>query len=66
MRRIVAALPRVHNGRPGRLLRSETFPLVLDVAEADRLSSGASLKPIHKMRASYQARKQEEKARRGR
>lgn len=56
MRRIVAALPRVHNGRPGRIARSETFRLVLDVAEADRLSQGLSVKPIAKLRAARQKR----------
>lgn len=52
MRRIVAALPRVQSGRPGRIARSETFKLVLDVAEADRLSHGLSTKPIAKLRSS--------------
>jgi poly(A) polymerase len=64
MRRIVAALPRVHNGRPGRLVRSETFPLVLDVAEADRLSEGGSIKAIEKMRADYQEQQTEQTGRR--
>jgi len=53
MRRIVAALPRIHNGRPGRLVRSETFPLVLDVAEADRLSQNKSTRSVMRMRAEY-------------
>lgn len=52
MRRIVAALPRVHSGRPGRIARSETFKLVLDVAEADRLSQGLSTQPIAKLRST--------------
>jgi len=52
----VAALPRVQQGKPGRLARSETFPLVLDVAEADRLSRGLSTEPISKLRAAYRAR----------
>ncbi len=56
MRRIVAALPRVHNGRPGRIARSETFRLVLDVAEADLLSQGLSTKPIEKLRAGAKQR----------
>ena len=50
MRRIVAALPRVHNGKPGRLARSDAFSLVLDVAEADRLSQGQSVRPLRKLR----------------
>jgi poly(A) polymerase len=53
MRRIVAALPRIQNGKPGRMMRSETFPLVLDVAEADRLSEGKTSGPIAKMREAY-------------
>ncbi len=52
MRRIVAALPKVHNGRPGRIARSETFKLVLDVAEADCLSQGMPTKHIAKLRAA--------------
>ncbi len=66
MRRIVAALPRVHGGRPGRISRSETFPLVLDVAEADRLSQGLPLKTLAKMREAYEARRAEEGGRRRR
>ena len=66
MRRIVAALPRLHNGRPGRLLRSETFPLALDVAEADRLSQGLSIKSLQKMRATYEERRKEDGGRRRR
>ena len=54
MRRIVAALPRIYNGRPGRLVRSETFPLALDVAEADLSSLGESTKLLQKLRASFQ------------
>jgi len=53
MRRIVAALPRVQSGRPGRIMRSETFPLVLDVAEADRLATGESTRPITALREAY-------------
>jgi poly(A) polymerase len=64
MRRIVAALPRVHNGRPGRLVRSETFPLALDVAEADRLSQGLSTKTITKMRESIEAEQNETRRKR--
>jgi poly(A) polymerase len=56
MRRIVAALPRVHNGKPGRIARSETFRLVLDVAEADRLSQGLSTKTVDKLRAARKKR----------
>ena len=52
MRRIVASLPRIHAGRPGRLQRSEVFPWALDVAEADRASHGASLRSIQKLRQS--------------
>jgi poly(A) polymerase len=64
MRRIVASLPKVLAGRPGRIARSETFPLVLDVAEADLLSSGSSARAIAKMRDAYASRKKDE-ARRG-
>src|SRR5207248_4975313 len=42
MRRIVASLPRLHSGKPGRLTRSESYDLALQVAEADRLSQGRS------------------------
>ena len=56
MRRIVASLPRVLNGRPGRLARSEAYRLVLDVAEADRLSHGKSTRSILKMRSEYSPR----------
>lgn len=56
MRRIVASLPRVLNGRPGRLARSDTFRLVLDVAEADRLSYGKSTRAILNMREQYKNR----------
>jgi poly(A) polymerase len=57
MRRIVSALPRIHAGRPGRLQRSETFALALDVAEADRVSQGGSLRSLQKMRNTTQHRK---------
>lgn len=50
MRRIVASLPRIHRGKPGRLVRSETFSLALDVAEAERMAEGATLEIIHEMR----------------
>jgi poly(A) polymerase len=61
MRRIVAALPRVLGGRPGRLARAESFPLVLDVAEAECLSQGQSVGPIAKLRASFYARRRDER-----
>ena len=48
--RIVASLPRIHRGKPGRLVRSETFSLALDVAEAERMAEGATLEIIHEMR----------------
>ncbi|MEM9695070.1 MAG: polynucleotide adenylyltransferase PcnB [Myxococcota bacterium] len=51
MRRIVASLPRVQNGRPGRLVRSDAYASVLDVAEADLLSRGESAKAVARMRA---------------
>lgn len=54
MRRIVAALPRVLRSKPGRLARSESFRLVLDVAEADLLSDGRSTKVIARLRAGDQ------------
>jgi poly(A) polymerase len=53
MRRIVEALPRIERGRPGRMGRSETFPLALDVAEADHLSDGRSLDVIKRMREDF-------------
>lgn len=52
MRRIVAALPRIYRGRPGRLVRSSAFELVLDVAEADLRSQGRSDKVVAKLRAN--------------
>jgi len=59
MRRIVAALPRIQSGRPGRLVRSETFPLALDVAEADLRSTGESTKVLAKMREAYKDKAKE-------
>ncbi len=50
MRRIVAALPRVYGGKPGRIARSDAFELVLDVAEADRRSQGLSTKMLAALR----------------
>jgi poly(A) polymerase len=50
MRRIVAALPRVLGGKLGRVGRTDTFDLVLDVAEADLSSQGRSLTPLSKLR----------------
>jgi poly(A) polymerase len=52
MRRIVAALPRVLGGRPGRLAHTETFQLALDVAEADLRSEGRSTAAIVRLRQS--------------
>ena len=57
MRRIVSSLPRVESGKVGRLSRSETFPLVLDVAEADHLARGEPTDAIEKMRAEHKPRK---------
>jgi len=50
MRRIVASLPRVLGGKPGRIGRSEAFNLVLDAAEADLLSQGRPLGPVTRLR----------------
>jgi len=63
MRRIVAALPRVLGGRPGRMMRTEYFRMVLDVAEAEHISQGQSVRPIAKLRATYHERKREQRAR---
>ncbi len=62
MRRIVSALPRVLAGRPGRLTRAASFPMVLDVAEAEQLSQGQSARPIAKLRSAFYARKRDERA----
>ncbi len=56
MRRIVGSLPRIQSGRASRHMRSETFPLALDVAEADRAASGQSIHPITALRAAYESR----------
>ncbi|MEM6788752.1 MAG: polynucleotide adenylyltransferase PcnB [Myxococcota bacterium] len=53
MRRIVSALPRIEAGRPGRLTRSETFSLALDVAEADLRSMGASTAEVAALREAH-------------
>ncbi len=55
MRRIVAGLPRLLSGRPGRLSRSESYPMLLDVAEADRISEGRSIKVLEQLRREYHA-----------
>jgi poly(A) polymerase len=52
MRRIVAGLPRLHSGKPGRLTRSDSYQFALQVAEADRMSEGRSTKVIDKLRDS--------------
>jgi poly(A) polymerase len=49
MRRIVASLPRLHSGKPGRLTRSESYVHALHVAKADRLSEGRSTRVIEKL-----------------
>ncbi len=51
LRRIMSGLPRIEAGKPGRMARSETFDLALDVAEADCLSQGRPPDTIHKLRA---------------
>ena len=51
MRRIVGALPRVLAGKTGRLARSESFDMLLDVAEADCFSQGTSARHIVKLRS---------------
>ncbi|MCC6525808.1 MAG: polynucleotide adenylyltransferase PcnB [Polyangiaceae bacterium] len=53
MRRIVGALPRIVGGKPGRLARSESFPMILDVAEADCLAQGLPARHIQKLRSGY-------------
>ncbi len=50
MRRIVAGLPRLHMGKPGRLTRSESYQFALQVAEADRLSDGRPAKAAKRER----------------
>jgi poly(A) polymerase len=55
MRRIVAALPRIQSGKVGRLARSETFLLALDVAEADALARNRPTDEIEAMRAKYES-----------
>jgi len=57
MRRIVAALPRIVAGHPGRLSRSESLENALTVAEADRLSAGLSTKPIAKLRRTLRSQR---------
>jgi len=56
MRRIVVALPRILQGRPGRLARSETYPLALDVAQAELFSAGLPAQPVAALRAEHEAR----------
>ena len=55
MRRILAALPRVQRGKPGRMGRSDLFGLVLDVAEADLMAEGRSTKSVEQLRAKFLA-----------
>jgi poly(A) polymerase len=55
MRRILAALPRVQRGKPGRMGRSDLFGLVLDVAEADLMAEGHSTKSVEQLRAKFLA-----------
>ncbi|MBI4704035.1 MAG: polynucleotide adenylyltransferase PcnB [Deltaproteobacteria bacterium] len=50
MRRIVAALPRLQAGRPGRLGRWPGLSLALDVAEADLLAAGLCARPVAELR----------------
>jgi len=45
IRRIVASLPRLRSGKPGRASRSEAHGFALHVAEADRLSEARAPKP---------------------
>ncbi|MSP25140.1 MAG: CCA tRNA nucleotidyltransferase [Myxococcales bacterium] len=55
MRRIVTGLPRLLVGKPGRLARSESYEMLLDVAEADRISEGRPTKVIEQLRRAYHA-----------
>lgn len=52
LRRIMSGLPHIQAGKPGRMARSETFELALDVAEADCLSQGRPLDVINKLRGA--------------
>ncbi|MBW2525377.1 MAG: polynucleotide adenylyltransferase PcnB [Deltaproteobacteria bacterium] len=55
MRRILSGMPRVLRGKPGRIARSDLFPSVLDVAEADQLSAGRSTKIVSRLRSKLGA-----------
>ncbi len=52
VRRIVAILPRLAAGRPGRFGRTELMGPALDVLEAELLSSGKSAEGVHKLRSN--------------
>jgi poly(A) polymerase len=55
VRRIVAVLPRLAAGRPGRFARTELMGPALDVLEAELLASGRDTDGVHKMRAAAPA-----------
>ncbi|HZU85555.1 MAG TPA: polynucleotide adenylyltransferase PcnB [Polyangiaceae bacterium] len=51
VRRIIAALPRLVAGRPGRFARTELMGPALDVLEAELAASGRETDVVDKMRA---------------
>jgi len=55
IRRIVVMLPRLAQGRVGRLARSELLGPAIDVLEIDRIATGKSTAGLAEMRASIPA-----------
>lgn len=49
-RRILATLPRLQSGRPGRIARTELVGLALDVLELDLMARGKSTEVVASMR----------------
>lgn len=51
IRRIIAVMPRLVSGRPGRFARTDMFDAAVDVAYADLIAQGQSTDALDKFRA---------------
>ncbi len=57
IRRIVAVLPRLYAGRPGRFAKTELFDLAVEVALADLAARGEPTEALERLRPPPQARR---------
>jgi poly(A) polymerase len=60
IRRVVAVLPRLYAGRPGRFARTELFELAVEVALADVSARGEPTEALERLRPPREVRRRRE------